>query len=421
MFGFTSSTKKAIDTADALNNNADEAITILDAPAAGTEDEEILAASDDDCAFIVDSDSQVGRDDESSNFTFFEDVPTKESTQGSAIVDPLDVSLHTTCSDASIALTDFLKAMEATTHHATKEADNASIVENEDALSLHASQMGSSDLKEATCALEGAPVEEVTTTSDAKNDQPKEEPTAKEQDTCKLADPKPASFLVRNKFWIVLIFLLGSVARGINHRFVPSRLPEPPLPIVEETPAKMVIHEDETTFQIGGFTYRKETIDSSSSGVFGMWQFALFGLLAKLLVSSKKPITDDSNDDESRADSDASSSVDGKEDISAPAIKYESVPSLIPIKLAEDDLLVSSYNLSKYEDLKVVELQALLRCRKCNYTGRKSHLIRRLASVYRSELQTLTVVQLRKKLKSRNMKQGGLKRELVQKLVEAGF
>lgn len=79
------------------------------------------------------------------------------------------------------------------------------------------------------------------------------------------------------------------------------------------------------------------------------------------------------------------------------------------------------WDLGKYEKLKVVEIRELLRSRKCKTVGKKAILVRRLAAVYRAELETLTVRQLRPILKSKGCKQVGRKVQLIQKLVEAGI
>jgi hypothetical protein len=92
-----------------------------------------------------------------------------------------------------------------------------------------------------------------------------------------------------------------------------------------------------------------------------------------------------------------------------------------PVPKIKEEGDMGTFNLSKYEELKVVELLNLLRKRKCKTVGRKHILIQRLASVYKVELETLTVRQLGPILKSKGFKQSGLKSEIIQRLVEAGM
>jgi hypothetical protein len=82
---------------------------------------------------------------------------------------------------------------------------------------------------------------------------------------------------------------------------------------------------------------------------------------------------------------------------------------------------IGDIDLSAYNNLKVAELRDLLHRRSCNTIGKKTVLIKRLATVYKAELDTLTVVQLRKLLKSMNYTQTGRKDEIVRTLVETGL
>jgi hypothetical protein len=83
--------------------------------------------------------------------------------------------------------------------------------------------------------------------------------------------------------------------------------------------------------------------------------------------------------------------------------------------------VIGDIDLSAYSNLKVTELRDLLRRRSCSTIGKKAVLIKRLATVYKAELDTLTVVQLRKLLKSMNYTQTGRKDEIVRTLMEAGL
>jgi hypothetical protein len=83
--------------------------------------------------------------------------------------------------------------------------------------------------------------------------------------------------------------------------------------------------------------------------------------------------------------------------------------------------VIGVIDLSAYNNLKVADLRDLLRRRSCNTIGKKPVLIKRLATVYKAELDTLTVVQLRKLLKSMNYTQTGRKDEIVRTLVETGL
>ena len=110
-------------------------------------------------------------------------------------------------------------------------------------------------------------------------------------------------------------------------------------------------------------------------------------------IQIKKEYDDKSNDDSDEED-------------------HESLPSSSP-----------TLDISAYENLKVMELRALLRERKCSTIGRKVVLIRRLIAIYDAELQNLTTIQLRRKFKSKGMKQkcGELKHEMIQRLIEYGL
>ena len=87
----------------------------------------------------------------------------------------------------------------------------------------------------------------------------------------------------------------------------------------------------------------------------------------------------------------------------------------------ENEEAPQAWDLSNYEKLKVVELRAILKARKCKVVGRKHVLIERLVNVYAAELETLTVMQLRPLLKKKGCKQAGRKVELIRRLVEAGM
>jgi hypothetical protein len=89
--------------------------------------------------------------------------------------------------------------------------------------------------------------------------------------------------------------------------------------------------------------------------------------------------------------------------------------------MIKTEKVIGDFDLSAYNNLKVVELRDLLRRRSCNTIGKKSVLIKRLAIVYQAGLDTLTVVQLRKLLKSKNYTQTGSKDAIIRTLVEAGI
>jgi hypothetical protein len=89
--------------------------------------------------------------------------------------------------------------------------------------------------------------------------------------------------------------------------------------------------------------------------------------------------------------------------------------------MIKGEKVIGDIDLSAYNNLKVAELRDLLHRRSCNTIGKKTVLIKRLATVYKAELDTLTVVQLRKLLKSMNYTQTGRKDEIVRTLVETGL
>jgi hypothetical protein len=444
MFGFT--------TKPTVNNTSDKAASVVQAPTATTSD-----TINKETTVVVDFPSAAPHDDKSKTpsakmtTTLLDTESAYADLQDEqTMVDPLDTSLHTTCSDASIDLEMFLAAAKSMEDN--KEENQTS--EDNDNLSFQVSHMDSSDLKEdSTLGLEDANSGDEKKTLNEQGDEKVQQQgpgstdeatpnfdtmvhisqqllkTDQDNHTNTKEEIKKSSLLARYKMWVLLALVLGAAARGMN-QWLFTTASSPGAANITSPQQQIVILEDESKLMVGDFTFRKETLNSNKSDhwSFGIWKFALFGMITKLAFSDKtsgnrsadeNSQTDIDQDNASEAGSDASSVMidQQEEDIS----ENDSVPSLIPIKLEEDDSIVPTYDLSKYETLKVVELRALLRSRKCSYAGRKVHLIHRLATVYRAELQSLAVVQLRKKLKSRSMKQGGLKRELVQKLVEAGL
>jgi hypothetical protein len=322
--------------------------------------------------------------------------------------------------------------------------------EIDESLSLHPSQVNSSDLKEINDETFTVAKDQATEANQVKSDQHRpslnettpdldtmisiSQPLLKsgEQETLKPENATTApSFLIRHKFLVFLAIFLGAAVRGINSRLSAAAPAKTSLPPITIEPTKIVIHEDESMLHVGNVSYRKETLEPSSLSFssIGIWPVLLFGMITKVALSQKNNTenadssSSSSTDNDSQAGSDASSveQCSDEPDTDTSVSKKDSVPILIPIKIEFVDSVVAAYDLSKYEKLKVVELRALLRSRQCNYAGRKTKLIQRLASVYRAELQSMTVVQLRRKLKSRKMKQGSRKHELVQLLVEAGL
>ena len=80
----------------------------------------------------------------------------------------------------------------------------------------------------------------------------------------------------------------------------------------------------------------------------------------------------------------------------------------------------SSLDVSLYDAMKSDELRRLLRHRKCDTTGSKQKLIRKLVTLKQAEFACLTVHQLRPKLRKRNLSQNGNKEQIIRRLVEAG-
>jgi len=80
----------------------------------------------------------------------------------------------------------------------------------------------------------------------------------------------------------------------------------------------------------------------------------------------------------------------------------------------------NSMDVSLYDAMKSDELRRLLRHRKCDTTGSKQKLIRKLVTLKQAEFACLTVHQLRPKLRKRNLSQSGNKEQIIRRLVEAG-
>jgi hypothetical protein len=167
------------------------------------------------------------------------------------------------------------------------------------------------------------------------------------------------------------------------------------------TLANNVTEEEEPSLVVEEYTAQDESENEDLSSWTGVLptalQMILFGLIARLALSQSSPAKSNESEDESSEDDEHKTSLVKKEDV------------------------VPEFDLSKYEELKVVELRELLRSRKCKTVGKKPVLIQRLAGVYKAELDTLTVFQLRPILKSKGCKQAGLKVELIRRLVEAGM
>jgi len=81
----------------------------------------------------------------------------------------------------------------------------------------------------------------------------------------------------------------------------------------------------------------------------------------------------------------------------------------------------NSLDVSLYDAMKSDELRSLLRHRKCDTTGSKQKLIRKLVTLKQAEFACLTVHQLRPKLRKRNLSQSGNKEQIIRRLVEAGL
>ena len=90
-------------------------------------------------------------------------------------------------------------------------------------------------------------------------------------------------------------------------------------------------------------------------------------------------------------------------------------------EIKQEKEAIEGFDLSWYEKLKYDELRKLLRARDIKTYGKKHTMVKRLASVYMTELESMTVIQLRPKLKAKNFKQTGRKQDIIQKLVEAGI
>lgn len=253
------------------------------------------------------------------------------------------------------------------------------------------------------------------------------------------------SFLLHYKGSILLFFIMTSVVRGMTNWLFHS----PEIIIAQihnnaiEVPVAMVPNDsmyssldvvgdsenDAATVMLGGYSYYVEEIPSSSTTVQGnfwwyaSWQFLIVAAITKLIL--KKTFGTTTNQTSvPNADTKSCKDVGGmdqQQEMSSSDNDDSSVPSLVPVKSEGDDKVVAEYDLSNYHSMKLSELRDILRSKKCNYMGKKPKLIHRLATVYRSELQSLTVVQLRRKMKANQMPQGGLKTELVQQLVEAGL
>lgn len=458
MFGFTTNTIK--------DNASEKAVSAVQAPVltAGAEARDPMTTkknNDSEGTVVVDIPTTTpAHDDDSNNLILLgSDDPDFDNLQEvQTAVDPLDTSLHTTCSDVSIDLDMFLASAAASATkkmHGNNDNEDIKAGTENNILSFHVSQMDSSDLKEESLGLTMKNPEDETKTSNNEDINTNNQESTTDQAALDLdimvqisqsllkaeqekenikEQAKNSSLLVRFKIWVLLALVLGATARGINNWMFASS-PANIAPIEHAMTTKIVIHEDETKLMVGEYTFYKETLDSKVEWNYGSWTMVLlFGMVAKVALSGKTSANNDENSSEciqtdanseqdnvSEAGSDASSVNPDQQDDDSSDTSTNGVPTLIPIKLEEDDSIVSSYDLSQYEMLKVVELRSLLRSRQCSYAGRKHHLVHRLASIYRAELQSLTVVQLRKKLKSRNMKQGGLKREMVQHLVEAGL
>lgn len=83
-------------------------------------------------------------------------------------------------------------------------------------------------------------------------------------------------------------------------------------------------------------------------------------------------------------------------------------------------IALADIDLTRYTELRVVDLKELLRERQCKVSGVKMELVLRLAESYASELEAMTVKKLREKLRDEGLKVSGRKHELIQRLVELG-
>ena len=351
---------------------------------------------------------------EKSKMVIFDHPPAYDNVPLDNInTDPLDTSLHTVSSDVTINL------------NLAFESDAAV----GDELSLHASQLDSSELQ-ASNAINIIPDDTPTwigedlaipasTSHDfetlvsvsqllLKNDE-EAEATKCEGDT-----QVPARFVVRNMGKISgALVLLGLVAGGLRFWIGSIRQEEAIISMVS-------IREDENTLIVGTIAYQKETLEMDAALSFGtLLHLAFIGIATKIALQGFKhegsPLT---IAESTTAGVDTSSRGSKSEEDSS---DNDSVPSLISVQLEADDEVVATFDLSKYREVTTTKFQALLQSRNCSHTGSKVQLMYRLVSAYHNELQGMTVVQLRQRLKKGDMKQGGRKEELVRRLVEAGF
>jgi len=85
-------------------------------------------------------------------------------------------------------------------------------------------------------------------------------------------------------------------------------------------------------------------------------------------------------------------------------------------------LVTPCIDLSVYEAMALIEIQELLRRRKCKFAGdTKEQLINVLVQSYHDELACMTIKKLRPKLRELSLTQSGTKKDLVRRLVEAGL
>lgn len=349
--------------------------------------------------------------------------------------DPMDASLHTISSEASIDL-NLLFDSAAEVYAEIKEE-----------LSLRASQLDSSDLR----------------TSNTVNIIPDDSPTkfdgevaviaasaSHDFDTlvsvsqqllksdgeghCVQSDNEkelPPSFCAKNKGMMIGVVIMGLVVQLFSCLVVIKTENEE---ATETIHAEAVTHEDETFLTVGGTSYRKESLDlETASDTWTLMHFILFAIVTKVIkqrffkAGSRVKVVADSAESKDALEDAEVNSIAGSDSSSVTGTREEdnsdanSIPSLIPIPNAEDEI-ISTYDLSKLQVLKTPDLRALLKSKNCgDTTGNKPDLIRRLVSAYRIELQNKTVVQLRQQLKSYKLKQSGRKHELIQRLVEAGI
>ena len=359
-----------------------------------------------------------------------------EDPKPATTIAPLEKSsLHTTCSDASIDLESY---------RVTTPTNDSGTLKDDDELSFHVSQFendGSDVLGDGTgLDLTLRPdsdnggvsklnddsnvVENKSSKDDVKHDM--ETLITVSQQLLKTSPPNESmtnettnnnvSVLKKYKFFVIFAIVVGGLARGMNRCLDVYFFLSNFFAALDQSMHTSMIREDNINLLVGEFTYRKEEIDSTTSNHnLGWWQIILLGIMAKLALSTTKKC-------------EGQLGTVGSEDVGSFPSEFDtmspkSLHGSAPVKVPDENppVVDMKYDLSKYEKLSVMELRALLRARKCTYDGRKTHLIQRLVSVYRAELESMTVVQLRRRLKSKNMKQGGLKRELVQKLLEAGL